>query len=551
MYKILKTAFIAVMVCCCVVQGFAKGGEEATGDVTKLSIFIGEPLADYPEEGTRIGNLIEKGAGVDIEFEMLVGELSTKAGIMLAGGNLPDILNARDEQKKFQDQGYLIPLEDLITEHAPNLYKLYKPYWDRLKAEDGHIYTIPDLAPHGEATYTDAEKGWWIQKRVIEWAGYPKITTLEEYFDVIGRYLEAHPETDGKPNIGFEPLTFSWYKDYLYSATNVLSGYSGEGQGFVDYVDGKWTFSTYFGTDAEEKFYKIFNKAFQKGLVDPEGFVGTLDDYKAKLSAGNVLGIYDETWIFAEAQNILKSEKPDHIYVSFPVTFDGGPDQYHSALSLAVGMGSSITTSCKDPVAAIKFLDFMCREEVQKLIYWGEKDVDYFVNADGRYHRNDEIRDKFKSNDFIQKEFGGEYFFEYFPGMEGTFTDGNSTRTGRQPEEFIAQVTDAEREVLEAYNIKAFYEMYTPPAKGADRTVYQPLWSLKAEQGSDFDIVNTKIQKLRALYCSKLLTAASDSEFLTLWKEYNDGLGEVNLAVYTDFYQTNIDARVRKALNQN
>lgn len=524
----------------------AGGQADDTQDTTTLTIFVGEHINDYPEEGTRIGNIIKENTGVNFEFEFLVGELETKAGIMLAGGDVPDLINARAEQSKFRDQGYLIPLEDLIAEHAPNLQALYGPYMNRLKAPDGHIYTLPDLAPVGDAPYTSADKGWWVQKRVLEWADYPMIKTLDQYFDLIQSYMEAHPDND---DIGFLPLTYSWYKDYLYSAANVLSGYGGEGQGLVDYVNGEWVFNNYFGSDLEKRFYTRFNQAFQAGLVDPEGFVATLDDYKAKLATGKVLGIYDETWIFQDVQNILKDEQPDSMYVAFPVTFDGGSDQYHAALSLASGMGTSITTACEDPVAAIQFLDYIASSEAQRLIYWGEEGVDYTVTEEGRLIRTAETRAKSETNNFIQKEFGGEYYFEYLPGMVGTYENGNTVRPQAQPEEFFAIVTDVEKEVLAEYDVKTFYEMFTPAKAGADRSVYQPLWSLRAEQGSDFDIVNTKIGKLREMYCSKMLSAADDAEFASLWAEYTAELSNIDLDVYVNFYQENIDLRVRQANN--
>ena len=46
---------------------------------------------------------------------------------------------------------------------------------------------------------------------------------------------------------------------------------------------------------------------------------------------------------------------------------------------LVVGQGIAITTACKYPVEAIKFIDFLCSDEGQVLTNWGIKDVNYFV----------------------------------------------------------------------------------------------------------------------------------------------------------------------------
>ena len=50
-----------------------------------------------------------------------------------------------------------------------------------------------------------------IQTRVLKWAGYPKITTIEQYFDLIESYVQANPTMpDGTENIPFTILCDDW-----------------------------------------------------------------------------------------------------------------------------------------------------------------------------------------------------------------------------------------------------------------------------------------------------------------------------------------------------
>ncbi len=42
---------------------------------------------------TRIGQILQEQTGVDLKIEYLVGDLDTKAGVMMAGGEYPDVIS--------------------------------------------------------------------------------------------------------------------------------------------------------------------------------------------------------------------------------------------------------------------------------------------------------------------------------------------------------------------------------------------------------------------------------------------------------------------------
>ena len=57
----------------------------------------------------------------------MVGDIEQKLGVMIAGGDYPDMITAN---AKFTAANAVIPLEDLIEEHAPNLKKHYGNVWN-------------------------------------------------------------------------------------------------------------------------------------------------------------------------------------------------------------------------------------------------------------------------------------------------------------------------------------------------------------------------------------------------------------------------------------
>ena len=76
-------------------------------------------------------------SGVTLNMEFLVGDLQQKLGVMIAGGDYPDLITA---DTKLVAAKAVIPLEDLIKKYAPKLKEHYAAYWNRMKdPSDGHI----------------------------------------------------------------------------------------------------------------------------------------------------------------------------------------------------------------------------------------------------------------------------------------------------------------------------------------------------------------------------------------------------------------------------
>lgn len=107
----------------------------------------------------------------------------------------------------------LIPIDEYWDDY-PNIKEyLSDEQWEKFRQPDGHIYWIPQFGvSHGD----DVEmlhngEAFSIQTRVLKWAGYPKITTIEQYFDLIESYVQANPTMpDGTENIPFTLLCDDW-----------------------------------------------------------------------------------------------------------------------------------------------------------------------------------------------------------------------------------------------------------------------------------------------------------------------------------------------------
>ena len=124
----------------------------------------------------------------------------------IASGEYPDFILG---EKALLEADALIPIDEYWDDY-PNLRNyLSDEQWEHFRQEDGHIYWIPPFCvSQGEnVEVTHTGEAFWIQTRVLKWAGYPKITTVDEYFDLIEAYVQENPAMpDGTPNIPFTVL---------------------------------------------------------------------------------------------------------------------------------------------------------------------------------------------------------------------------------------------------------------------------------------------------------------------------------------------------------
>jgi len=518
--------------------------DKSASGMDTITFFMGHSLKDYPAEGTVVGDYIEEQTGVKADFEFLVGELEQKVGIMIASGEFPDVVNGRNFHQKFIDAGVVIPLEDLIEEYGPNIQELYGDNLAKLYKDDGHIYFLPAFTPTEEIAKPSPDQGFYIQKRVLEEFGYPEITTVTEYMDLIREFAAKHPETKGKSTLGFTSLFYSWRNYAVMNVPSNVTGHPNDGSANVDLINGKWVVSSHYDTEDAKKIYSIYNDLYNDGLFDPESFVADYDQYKAKLASGRILGFVDQDWSVREVQDLLKKDDEDMWYVALPLSLEGYTEEYNGPIALQVDQGVSITTSCKDPVEVIKYFDFLCKEETQKIISWGFEGNDYMVDSDGMFYRTPEQRERFDATDYDIEVQGNKYFNYMMPGYGDTsvFPDGNVFGVYNQPTEFYAKLKDSEKEVLDAYDIQTWNALFNPP--NMDRADYFPLWTGKMESGSPEEIASQKVNDLRNKYVP-LLIMAEPGTYDQVWDDFINELNKIdNRDSIIQFYQDLVDSRV-------
>ena len=430
---------------------------------TKVFTAFFDTTGQQLDSNNRIKKKIAEITGAECDEEWLNGMTrETAINDYIAEGEYPDFISGCQE---FLEAGALLPV-DMYWEDYPNIYNyMSQDEWDRLRQDDGHIYWIPQF---GVVNGKDQEvihqsEAFWIQTRVLKWAGYPDIRTVDEYFALIGDYIKANPVMeDGTPNIPFTVLCDDWRFFCMENVPQFLDGYPNDGCCMVDPVTRK--VMDYNITPTAKRYFKILNREFKKGIIDPESFTSTYEEYIGKLSTGAVLGMVDHWWDFAydinSSYEYLGLSAQGCNYVPLPITISRDiKNKWHVKRSneLDVSSGISVTISCKDVKGAFQFINDLLGQEVQNLRFWGIEGEDYEVDVNGLFYKT-ESQGSRTNQPVLQT--GHFCSYPYFPRREGTSDDGiNAFSPEHQEDIFFNTLAQDIKECFIAYGCKNYVDM--------------------------------------------------------------------------------------------
>ena len=479
--------------------------------------------------------------GADCEENWLVGQSKEEAlNSYIASGEYPDFISG---EKLLLDADALIPIDEYWDDY-PNIRNyLTDVQWDRFRQDDGHIYWIPQFCvTHGQDMGpTHNGEAFWIQARVLKWAGYPKITTVDEYFDLLDAYAAANPTMeDGTKNIPFTVLCDDWRFFCLENVPQFLDGYPNDGCCMVDPVNKKVL--DYNTTETAKRYFKRLNEEYQKGMFDPESFTSTYEEYLNKLSSGAVLGMVDQWWQFY--YNLVESYESNGLsdlgcdYIPLPITIDEGmKNQWNvdRSAELDTSSGLSITVSCQDIAGALQFVNDLLDSDITRMRFWGEEGLDYSVDENGMFYMDEEQGKRHGNAQLNESHFCS---YGYFPRVEGLLDDGiNAFSMEYQPNEFMKSLKPDVRECFEAYGVQTYVELLgANEAPGDWYPMYSDSQSLAAN--SRGGAVRDEIDAVKRNWLPRIIMS---DDFDAVWAAYMDAYQDCDPEVYFDVLQEHLD----------
>ncbi|MCR4640232.1 extracellular solute-binding protein [Ruminococcus sp.] len=447
---------------------------------------------------------------------------------MIISNKYPDFMtpDAANCQKLIME-GAFIPL-DSYWDNYPRIKNMYtEKEWDSVRADDGHIYYIPLFSAINIKDTNPIHSGeaFWIQVKVLEWAGYPDIKTPYEYFDLIERYLEANPTNkNGERYYGYEIEANDAWFFALDNPPMFLDGYPNDGCCIVDAetLEAK----DYNLTPTAKAWYKLLNEEYRKGVIDKEFSMLNSEQYYSKLSSGRVLGMIDQNWNFSSAVNKLP---PDCTYIPLGITMDRSiPDRYRDRVAFNGSAGVGVSISCEDPEAAIKFISDLLEPEILNLRFWGIEGVDYCVDKDGIFYQTDQQYAQWRSEEYRRKHICTYNYMPYYLGMA---PDGkNAFESTNQPNIFYEHLSDDVQRCFSAYGIQTYTEMLNDPHENSP---WYPMWSYSnsVTDDTDYGKIMKQIDAAKHKYLPLLVMS---SDFESTWEEYLEEYSNIDTQVYFD-----------------
>lgn len=459
-----------------------------------------------------VAEVLTEKTGVRLKTEYPVAADDQTVALMIAAQDYPDMIYAKGDANSLIDAGALIDMTDLIKEYGPNIKKMYGDEFEKLRysEEDPSIYQLSSYAVGG--TFLENSGTAQIQWAVLKENNYEIPDTLEKFEKMIKDYMAAHPTTEeGMPTIGLSLSAADWH--WMITLGNP-SGYIAEGapDNGQWLIDEDYNAMYKFRSDKVREYYRWLNRMYHEGVLDPEFATQTYEDYIAKIASGRVVALTDTDWDYSDGEKILIADgKLDKTYAGLPLAMDENtkaPSLMYQGLPTGQGVG--ITTSCKDPVAAIKFLDYLCSDEGQVLVNWGIEGVNYFIDEEGHRYRTQEEIDEANTNQDYSRITGVGFHSYPFPTYGiGEVDSTGSTYTTDSKETVIAEYNEEQKAACEAWGVELLVDVF-PQTSEFEVPEYSPVWACM--KPVEFDEIGNKLDEIA---WSGLITCviSEESEF--------------------------------------
>lgn len=523
--------------------GVKPSDEEKSCDVKTFTAFF-SVNGEARDADNDIMELIADRTGARCEEYWLSGQTVEDAtNGFIASGEYPDFISGGRE---LYEAGALIPIDEYWDAY-PNIYNyLSAEEWDTLRQEDGHIYWMPQFGVLGgeDVEVIHTGEAFWIQTRVLKWADYPDIRTVDEYFDLLERYMEANPAMeDGQANIPFTILCDDWRYFVLENVPQFLDGYPNDGSCMVD--PEKIRVMDYNTTPTAKRYFKKLNEECHKGMIDPESFTSTYAEYLEKLSTGAVLGMVDQWWQFAydigPAFEEIRAGEMGYNYVPLPVTISRDvKNQWHvsRASEFDISSGISVTTSCQDIEGAFQFINDLLEEDVLRLRFWGIEGVDYEVDENGQYYHTEEQNTRVNDAELIASHY---CYYSYFPRKEGLMKDGINAYV---PEDQLSESNNnLPKDVIEclaAYGCQTYVDMLgnnDKPGNWYPMYSYSDQLTYSTQEGSVW-------KEMIAVKQDQLPKVIMSDDFEQAWEDYMQMYQSCKPQIFFDAMQQELERRV-------
>ncbi|MDR3191535.1 MAG: extracellular solute-binding protein [Treponema sp.] len=325
---------------------------------------------------------LEKLTNVHINFiHPAQGQVTEQFNLMIASGEYPDLVAGAGAYPggidKAIEDGVYFQLNDLIERYAPNYggIRRQNPQAARETVSDsgkiGAFYPLlrqENLAWHGPSMRKD-----WLDE-----TGLPVPETIDDWDRVLRAVKKNHPDAVPLifgvvgPQVTFKDSGIEGFGLFL-SAWNLGPDYYREGN-TIKYGPIQNNFKNYLA---------LMNRWYKDGLIDKDFPARDERGIQSMITGGQAFaaGISIDTM-----NNLLNSQKIEWAAAPYPVLKKGDKIQYRAKDWVTSPGAVAVSTQCKNPAVAVKWLDYAYSEAGSMLFNFGKEGESYtLVNGQPRF----------------------------------------------------------------------------------------------------------------------------------------------------------------------
>ncbi|MBS4220780.1 extracellular solute-binding protein [Bacillus sp. FJAT-49711] len=385
--KVLSLSLVALLMVFAVLSGCSKDssgdskGNDSNGSKDSGSKSEGFVLGEDELEYTMYGHYdwytmpnwgedeatkwIKENKKVNVKPISSGGNAAQKFNTMIVGNDLPDVmwLDRNADLDRLRNNDMLVPLDEYIEKY-PNIKEwVGESTLNMLRAEDGHIYTIPNWY----TTQPNGNSGYVVNEKIYKELGSPKLETTDDLYAYLKQVKEKYPDV-----LPFE-VGQGGGLDVLYSAFAEEHPNMFMSQHFVPNGD---KLSSIFTDPVFREAMVYMNKLYSERLISQDTLTQTAEQVKEKIVSGKfaVFAESSPTEHGSLAHTELKAEDPDAgLKMIWPIHKEGlDKEKITPGTWSQLGWNVSvITKAAKNPEAIFAFLDWMVGPEGQRTIFWG------------------------------------------------------------------------------------------------------------------------------------------------------------------------------------
>lgn len=300
------------------------------------------------------------------------GEWEQIANVMLVSQDYPEVMhmNINSIFNQYVTAGALMPINEMSEEYGydsiMNGDYIPEAVIRSRSSEDGNLYCVPNW--FSEDGFGSVGTAMNVRNDIMKQFDDPEIKTMDDLYDLLIKIRDANLTSPDGAKL--------WPMAYKHDDKQYF-GYMANLWGSQIYM------FNYFDEETQDvKFMlrnptvlealKFLSKCYQEGLMDPEVLTYDGNTRLEAYNQGKHAIIFCEVWDLWTPNSALSQMDPEmYFYAMEPPAGSDSAEKFFGRVHKSGGSGFMVTKNCKNPEAAMRFIDYFLSPEGETLNFYG------------------------------------------------------------------------------------------------------------------------------------------------------------------------------------